>query len=302
MQALGYKNDKFHHNEPFKGLFTQGMVCHQTFKNNKNEWMSPDEVETEDGINFFTKDDKNSKVIVGPSESMSKSKKNTIDPAKMIDNYGADSVRLFILSDSPPEKDVQWSEQGMISSYKFLQKFWTLHKEIIKKIKAKKNGPKINDDSLSKFTNQTLKKIEKNLNNFQYNVIIANFYETYNFMSKIIQIEISSNILEKNYLKIITSMEPVIPHFSSQCLDDLNYYQKELSWPIIDAKFLESEEVTIVVQINGKKRSLINVKIGLNEDEVLELAKKHESIKKHLNNKKIIKNIYIKDKLINLII
>ena len=131
MQAIGYKNSQFNHTEPFKGLFTQGMVCHQTFKNKNNEWLSPDEVETEDGKNYFLKDNQGIKVAVGPSESMSKSKKNTIDPAKIINNYGADAVRLFILSDSPPEKDVQWSEQGMIASYKFLQKFWSLHKEII---------------------------------------------------------------------------------------------------------------------------------------------------------------------------
>ena len=302
MQAIGFKNDKFQHNEPFKGLFTQGMVCHQTFKNNKNEWVSPDEVETDDGKNFFIKNNKGSRVTVGPSESMSKSKKNTIDPGQMINNYGADAVRLFILSDSPPEKDVQWSEQGMISSYKFLQKFWSLHKEIIKKIEEKKDGIKEDDDSLSKFTNQTLTKIERNLNNFQYNVIVANFYEIYNFMIKTIQNKISSNILEKNYLKVITIMGPVIPHFSYQCLEDLKCFEKELSWPMVEKKFLENDDVAIVVQINGKKRSLIKVKIGLNKDEILSLVKKDESTKKHLKDKKIIKNIYIKDKLINLII
>ena len=118
MQAMNYKNNKFQHSEPFKGLFTQGMVCHKTFKSKRNEWLSPDEVDSNDGVNFFEKSNLDSTVIVGPSESMSKSKKNTVDPAKMISNYGADAVRLFILSDSPPEKDVLWSEQGMISSYK----------------------------------------------------------------------------------------------------------------------------------------------------------------------------------------
>ena len=135
MQALGYKNEKFIHKEPFKGLFTQGMVCHKTFKNEKNQWLSPDDVDSKNGTDYFEKNKTNSRVIVGPSESMSKSKKNTIDPTEMIKNYGADSVRLFILSDSPPERDVQWSEQGMISSYKFLQKFWNMHTEIIKKIR-----------------------------------------------------------------------------------------------------------------------------------------------------------------------
>ena len=121
MRAINYKNENFEIKEPFQGLFTQGMVCHETYKDEKNNWLAPDEIESKNGKDFFIKKSKK-KVIVGPSESMSKSKKNTIDPEEIITNYGADAVRLFILSDSPPEKDVQWSEQGMVSSYKFIQK------------------------------------------------------------------------------------------------------------------------------------------------------------------------------------
>ena len=101
----------------------------------KNNWLSPDEVISKDGKKFYNKKNLKEKVIVGPTESMSKSKKNTIDPEEIIKKYGADAVRLFILSDSPPEKDVQWSEQGMLASYKFLQKFWILHQKIVKKKK-----------------------------------------------------------------------------------------------------------------------------------------------------------------------
>ena len=126
MQALSYKNDKFKIKEPFKGLFTQGMVCHETYKDEKGNWVGPEEIISVNGENFLKKD-KTKKIKVGPSESMSKSKKNTIDPEKIISSYGADSVRLFILSDSPPEKDVQWSEEGISASYKFLQKLWNLN-------------------------------------------------------------------------------------------------------------------------------------------------------------------------------
>ena len=131
MRAINYKNKNFDIKEPFQSLFTQGMVCHETYKDQNNNWLTPDEVEK---INneFVKKDNHMEKVKVGPSESMSKSKKNVIDPEFIINNYGADSVRLFILSDSPPEKDVQWSEQGMVSSFKFIQKFWNLHKKIQK--------------------------------------------------------------------------------------------------------------------------------------------------------------------------
>ena len=131
MKAISLNNEKTRLQEPFKGLFTQGMVCHETYKDENNKWLSPDEVFTDNGKDFFKIKDKK-KILVGPSESMSKSKRNTIDPEKIMDQFGADAVRFFILSDSPPEKDVQWSDQGMIASYKFVQKFWLLHKKIVK--------------------------------------------------------------------------------------------------------------------------------------------------------------------------
>ena len=132
MKAINYKNKNFTITEPFQSLFTQGMVCHETYKDDNNNWLSPDEIEKKD--NYVVKKNDHSKIVkVGPSESMSKSKKNVIDPELIINNYGADSVRLFILSDSPPEKDVQWSEQGMVSSYKFIQKLWKLHCDIKRK-------------------------------------------------------------------------------------------------------------------------------------------------------------------------
>ena len=123
MQALSFENENFKIKEPFDGLFTQGMVCHETYKDNNGNWVSPDEIQTIQGEKYLLKD-KSIKIKVGPSESMSKSKKNTIDPENIISNYGADSARLFILSDSPPEKDVQWSEEGIRSSFKFIQKLW----------------------------------------------------------------------------------------------------------------------------------------------------------------------------------
>ena len=180
MLALKHKNKEFISKEPFDGLFTQGMVCHETYKDDKNNWLNPNEVFSEDGKNFFKINNKKERVIVGPSESMSKSKKNVIDPEKIIGSYGADAVRLFILSDSPPEKDIQWSEQGMVASYKFISKFWLLHKKIIEKLKI--NGKGTDNKDLNIFTNKLIKKISMNLEKFNYNVIVANIYETYNFL------------------------------------------------------------------------------------------------------------------------
>ena len=191
MRALGKDDKKFIDLEPFEGLFTQGMVCHETYKDQNNKWLSPDEVETNNGKNYFVKNKPSVKVNVGPSESMSKSKKNTIDPQKMIDNFGADAVRFFILSDSPPEKDVQWSEQGMSSAYKFIQKFWLLHNKILK-IENRYSKNDINNE-FEKFTNQMIDKLQKNLDNFHYNVAIANMHEIYNYISKIIDRNIDAN-------------------------------------------------------------------------------------------------------------
>ena len=180
MRAINYKNKDFNIEEPFQNLFTQGMVCHETYKDKNNTWLSPEEVKKIDG-KYVKKNNVEETVKVGPSESMSKSKKNVIDPEFIIKNFGADSVRLFILSDSPPEKDVQWSEQGMVSSYKFIQKLWLLHNSVKSKIeKEQKNNF---DNKLEEFTNQIIAKITNNLEKFNYNVIIANMYETYNFLS-----------------------------------------------------------------------------------------------------------------------
>ena len=125
MRALKKNNNKIKDNEPFKGLFTQGMVCHETYKDQKWKMVNPSEVEKNSDGKYQKISDK-TEVRVGPSESMSKSKKNVVDPESMIKSYGADAVRWFILSDSPPEKDIQWSNQGVNAAYKFLQKIYNL--------------------------------------------------------------------------------------------------------------------------------------------------------------------------------
>ena len=301
MQAISYKNNKFHHTEPFKGLFTQGMVCHETYKDSKNNWLSPDEVFSDDGKEFYSKKNPKEKIKIGSTESMSKSKKNTIDPEDIIEKYGADAVRLFILSDSPPEKDVQWSDQGMISSYKFIQKFWTLHKKIIIKLSENKKSEQIKQNSLNQFTNILINKVTKNLEKFHYNVIVANLYETYNFLIKEIDKDLNKDDLLQNYKSILKIMKPIIPHISSECLNELNAENND-SWPKIDEKYILSDQVNIVIQINGKKRSVINIQKDLDEKMLIIAIKKDVNIKKFLENKNIIRSIYVKNKLINLIL
>tara|TARA_B100000963_G_C22620617_1_gene669774 strand:- start:2020 stop:2919 length:900 start_codon:yes stop_codon:yes gene_type:complete len=298
MLALAYENKEFISNEPFEGLFTQGMVCHETYKDKNNNWLSPNEVFSEDGKNFFKLKDEKETVIVGPSESMSKSKKNVIDPENIIKSYGADSVRLFILSDSPPEKDIQWSEQGMVASYKFIQKFWTLHKKIINRINSNTKGTK--SDELYVFTNKLIKKISLNLEKFNYNVIIANIYETYNFLIKEVD-NYRSDTLKENYIKILILMMPVLPHMISEAITDLNYKEK-LEWPVVDSKYLQEKFVNIVVQINGKKKSLIKIEKDLKDDEVIKKIKNDEKISSILNDKNLLKHIIVKNRLVNFIV
>ena len=298
MQALSYKNDDFKLKEPFNGLFTQGMVCHETYKDQTNAWLSPDEVTSEDGKKFYKKDSPSEQVVVGPTESMSKSKKNTIDPENIIKNYGADSVRLFILSDSPPEKDVQWSDQGMLASFKFVQKLWTLNSKILDKIKDNNQGDEGSD--LTKFTNQLINKITQNLEKFHYNVIIANFYEMYNFLIKEIDKPIKREILIENYKKILILMNPFIPHFSNECLNNIN--ENQINWPKISKKDLIEEDINFVVQVNGKKRAILKIKRDVVEKEILEIVKTNLEIEKFLKNQTIKKSIFVPNRLINIIL
>ena len=303
--ALGNKNEKFNITEPFLGLFTQGMVCHETYKDEGGLWLSPKEVETSNGDNFFIKGSHEKKVQVGASESMSKSKKNTIDPEEMITNYGADAVRLFILSDSPPEKDIQWSDQGMLAAHKFVNKFWLIHQNIKNEILSSKkkeiNEKNLIEEKFQKFTNEMIEKISKNLDSFHYNVIIANFHETYNFLSKLEINKINNHLLLENYVKILTIMSPVIPHLSSECIDEIQK-KEDYNWPAINKEFLIKKTLEIVIQLNGKKRGIITCDINVDEEKLLNIIKSDSQFEKYFKDKTIIKTIYVKGRLINLIL
>ena len=302
-KALAYENNNIKFTEPFDGLFTQGMVCHETYKIN-NKWLSPEEVTSKDGINFFLKTDSNRKVNVGPSESMSKSKKNTIDPEIMIKNYGADAVRLFILSDSPPEKDIQWSEQGMLASYKFIQKFWDLVIKIYEHTKDEnlEKEYKKTSDEISFFTHDIIIKISLNIEKFQYNKIIANFHEIYNFYNNLNFSEIvSPNILKDNFMNILKLMYPVLPHLVSEALTifKINHIS---DWPSVDIKLVKKDDVKIVIQINGKKRDIDEFKNDIDEETLVKNVINKKELKKYFEGKKIIKKIYVKNKIINFIV
>ena len=298
MKALEHKNDNLNIGEPFKGLFTQGMVCHETYKDQNNNWVSPDEILDINGKKFLIKD-QSQEINVGPSESMSKSKKNTIDPEKIISNYGADAVRLFIISDSPPEKDVQWSEEGIAASFKFIQKLWNLNLDFISQIKLNKTDDSSNN--LEKITNIFIDNVTKNLTNFSYNKIVANFHELYTALSKEIKNNYTKSTLIKNYSKILTVMSPVIPHFANECMNLLEI-KGNLRWPESKKQFLFESHINYVIQINGKKRGVIKSRRDISEKELMELLFNDPLISKYINNSQIKKKIFVPNKLLNVIL
>tara|TARA_B100001765_G_scaffold10546_1_gene6160 strand:- start:116 stop:649 length:534 start_codon:yes stop_codon:yes gene_type:complete len=175
-----------------------------------------------------------------------------------------------------------------------------LHQKILEKINLK-DCTNNQSNKISEFTNQLIDKVTKNLEKFNYNVIVANFYETYNFMNKEIDQSLNSKDLLINYKKILFLMVPLIPHFAFECLENLKETGNK-DWPIANKKFLTSNNVNIVIQINGKKKSIINTIKGINEEDLIGQVKNDIKIKKIIDNKNIIKSIFIKDKLINLII
>ena len=299
MRAIKLCNNKVKVKEPFKGLFTQGMVCHETYKDQGGKWLNPDQIQkTKEG---FTSKSDGSKVKVGPSEAMSKSKKNIVDPESMIKIYGADAVRWFILSDSPPDRDVQWSTEGVSAAHKFVQRIWNLNNKILDK-KDEKSDLDDEKKFLSKF-NDYLFKISDLIDNFHLNVAIAKIYEITNLLEDSLTKKLSSKSLLESQIKFVKIMMPFAPHLSCECLSKLegkNFYEK-IQWPKGDKSLLKDQEITLVVQVNGKKRGLIVTKKDLSEKDALIEAKKIENIKKNLKDKKIVKNIFVKNKIINFI-
>ena len=295
-KGINQFNKNFGISEPFKNLFTQGMVCHETFRDTKGNWLYPEDIERIDKNTALKKKDK-SKVTIGSSESMSKSKKNTVDPETMIQKYGADAVRWFILSDSPPEKDVQWSDTGVISSNKFLQKIWNLNLQV----KNRKDCI-LNKDLADKFNTEIkilVSKIDKSINEFKFNVSIALFYETYRTFNNYLNEEIDNKSLKKNLIIIMKLMIPFIPHLSNECLELLGCINKS-EWPEINKDL--QDEIKFAIQINGKTKDVISIKKNLDQSLVMQSILNSSKAKKYIKDKKILKTIFVKNKIINYII
>ena len=291
-------------NEPFKSLQTQGMVCHQTYKNSRNEWMFPKDV-IKINDKFFTIDKKD-EVSSGRIEKMSKSKKNVIDPNTIVDTFGSDTARFFILSDSPPQRDMEWTDEGVEGASRFLNKVWQLLiNDDYKDIPYKKiNYNTDHDFNIFLCTYKTIKNVTQAIDNFHFNIAIANIRTLFNELNFYKSLTNNNKIILKfcisNFLIILN---PICPHICEEAWEMLGN-KKSISdapWPKVDLKYLNDNYITLPIQINGKRRAEIKISKSLSTKEVKNLALNHQNIIKFLTEtpKKV---IYIPHKIINIVL
>jgi len=302
------KSENIGFKEPFLGLFTQGMVCHETFKLKSGEWVFPDDVIERDNKIYHL--ETNEEVIKGPSESMSKSKKNVVDPENIINEYGADTARLFMLSDSPPERDISWSISGINGAWKFTQKFWRVINscEEVFTINLNEEPKDFTADSIEfrKIVHKHLKSITNSIENFQMNVAVAKIHELTNEIS----LFKTNNEIEKWCKKealviLLRVVEPIMPHLAEECWGQIGNKGSiiEVKWPQFDEKLLKNENTIIVVQINGKKRAELKMPTDSKEDVVFQKAMDIENIKNLITDVDLIKKqIFIPNKILNVVI
>ena len=296
--TLALKNEfKLKVSEPFENLFTQGMVCHPTFKTKEGKWIFPKDVIEENG-GFFLKNKE--KVLKGDSQAMSKSKKNIIDPDDIIKIYGSDSVRWFILSDSPPDRDIQWSDSGIQGAFKYIQKIWRTYEKI--KIYKKEKDEKENKFFVS--TNLLIKEVTDCIEKFHINVAVAKLYVFLNNINE--QIEMKT--LEKEeiinvYKQYLIIISVFIPYIANECWQKITGKDDLVNqeWPKIKDSLLKKDSFEIVVQIDGKKRAIINAIDNENEDSIFSKSLAIKNIKVILDEKIIVKKIFIKNKLLNIV-
>jgi len=285
----------FNLDEPFKGLFTQGMVTHITYKNKSGDWLEPKDVEM---VNGTLKDNSGQEVITGKIEKMSKSKKNVVDPNDIINSYGADTARWFMLSDSPPERDLQWTDTGIAASFKFINKLY----ELVEKYKNHQS----NNDENSTDINELkiiINEVAENIEAFQFNKSVAKIYEFVNILNDAL---LKNKLSQKNFKwsleKLSIILQPFIPHISEEMWSSLGNQTLCINeiWSLEDV--IRKSEIKIAVQINGKTKEIIEVDDKFTKDKVLETVKLNNKIKKNLVGKNIVREIYVPGKIVNLVI
>ena len=272
--------------EPFAGLFTQGMVTHETYKSADGKWLAPDEVR--DGIETAT----GQPITLGRVEKMSKSKKNTVDPGPIVDQYGADAVRWFMLSDSPPERDLPWSEAGIEGAWRFVQRLWRLFDGLY----ADATGE---DIALRKLAHRTTQGVADAIEALQFNKAVALLYTLANAVEKAQPSADRSDAI-RTLLKLVA---PMAPHIAEEAwaASDQDGLIADAEWPVVDPALLVDDEVTVAVQVNGKLRDTLTLAKGLDKEAAEAAALASEKIVRALDGKSPRKVIVVLDRLVNIV-
>ncbi|MGK6322763.1 leucine--tRNA ligase [Sphingomonas sp. DT-51] len=274
--------------EPFTGLFTQGMVTHETYKAADGRWLAPEEIGG--GLELAT----GAPVTVGRVEKMSKSKKNTVDPAPIVDQYGADAVRWFMLSDSPPERDLEWSENGIEGAWRFVQRLWRLFDAVGEG--AAGEGA---DAALDRKLHQTIAGVGADIDALSFNKAVAKLYELVNAIEK----SAPSASRDAAIRTLVRVVAPMVPHIAEEAWATLGDggLVADLAWPAVDAALLVEDEVTVAIQVNGKLRDTLTLPKGLAREEVEAAALASDKVVRLLEGRAPRKVIVVPDRLVNVV-
>ena len=281
--------------EPFNALFTQGMVCHATYQDPDGKWLNPDDIKQSESGEFITLDGQ--KVTVGQSIKMSKSKKNVVDPDDIIDQYGADTARWFVMSDSPPERDVEWTASGAEAAWKHLQRVWRLTVEITEDSSSDAS----NDIELEKAKNIAIDAVTNGVEGFAFNKSIAALYQFTNILAKS---PASKNAKIDAMLTMAQLMQPMTPHLAEEIWSSLggDGLVTEAKWPILDASMLINDTIVLPIQVNGKRRDEIQVNVDLSKDEIEKIVLERPSVLRILDGNAPKKIIVVPGKIVNVVI
>ncbi len=296
-------------NEPFKRLLTQGMVLGPSYYSEKeNRYLHASEVVTK-GDKAYSKETNEELAI--KVEKMSKSKNNGVDPEEMIIKYGADTTRLFTMFAAPPEKELEWNENGLVGAYRFLSKIWRLvidNKNLMTRGEIDYSNLTKEDKSIIIKLNQTIKKVTDSIeDNFHFNTAIAAnmelINELQNYISKI-ENENSKKIFDYVVRTILLMLSPFTPHICDELWTEIGEegYLFNEKWPEYDKNFLETDSIVMAIQVNGKMRGNIEVARGTAKEEIEKLAFEVENVKKHIDGLNVVKVIVVPDKIVNIVV
>ena len=280
--------------EPFESLFTQGMVTHETYKHGDGSWLSPDEVE-KNGADWMVIAD-GSAATTGRVEKMSKSKKNVVDPDPIIEQYGADAVRFFMLSDSPPERDLPWSEAGIEGSWRFMNRLWRLFLSVA----DQKDAPQAADKALQRKLHQTIAGVADDVEALSFNKAVAKIFELVNLIEKS-QPSTDRTAAIKALARIVA---PMVPHIAEEAwaLFGETDLIANAPWPEVDESLLVEDEVTIAIQVRGKLRDTLTAAKGSSKEHLEGLALASEKVQRSLDGAEVKKVIVVPDRLVNIVI